>query len=148
MFFSLSNLIELIVSSLGMEIVTVGACLVASHSDTLYWPGSILHASCSKKDHGRPSPLHNVIASTDVIHFVELPPLLLALDFLPRRRLGLSNLRARSTRPALDSDPHIPRRLTSILANHSASAPTRASTLTARQPSEHAAPPFRLLLLV
>lgn len=72
----------------------------------------------------------------------------LAFNLLPRRSFSLSDFRARSACPAFDRIPHVPRRLASIFPNHSASTTTGASTLTTRQPSEHATSSFTLLLLV
>jgi hypothetical protein len=73
---------------------------------------------------------------------------LLPLNRLPRRRFSLSNFRARRSRPSFNSIPNIPRRLTSIVANHSASIPTRTPTRSARQSSEHATSSLSSFLLI
>lgn len=76
--------------------------------------------------------------------------LLVPIKLLPRCSLSFRHLRAGRTRPPFDSAPNIPRRLRSVLSNHAASTTSsaRASTSTSRQTSEHAASPFRLLLLI
>lgn len=80
-----------------------------------------------------------------VIHNTKL---LLPLNFLPCCCFHLDCFRACSTGPTFDSIPHIARGLTSIVSNDTTSTTICASTRTARQPSEHAAPTLSLLLLI